>query len=316
MKAPQTNKPLLYTISTSPKGSSVRIDGKNIRNYYPLAAPKRINVRPLAPDSLIGSRLKLERAKTHITDLKAAIKIFFEDSAYSVVGDTDYETGDGVFKIRMQKPIPDEFSLLIGDAVHNLRTAMDHIICDLIRIATSGDSDANGRGMPTGPRAKRYKPGKVAKIAGLPAEAERLVCSLHCRKRWQQSAYALNLLDVWDKHNRILTACVAVPIVTAQAVVPGCFIGPNGEMRLVGPGPDGRPLMTNVGVPEAFAPILVKDEYAEVHRSPRGLNEKVDIAFDITFDQTPVLQQESVIKSLEEFVYLTERTIRMFQRFA
>ena len=49
-----------------------------------------------------------------------------------IVAESDPNTGDQVFKFRVRAPIPVDLSLVIGDAVHNLRSALDHLAWQLV----------------------------------------------------------------------------------------------------------------------------------------------------------------------------------------
>jgi hypothetical protein len=87
----------------------------------------------VATDPLLGPKLKVQRAMHHLSDLETALKAFFETGLYELVTDTDPKTGDEVFRVRIHKCIPGEVSIIAGDIVHNLRSALDQMICGLVR---------------------------------------------------------------------------------------------------------------------------------------------------------------------------------------
>ena len=90
---------------------------------------------------LRGPRLKVIRAKKHIDEFDIAAKAFLDRKPYQIA--VEENVGEDrvdwprtlVFHVREE--IPEDFSTIIGDAVHNLRSALDLMLCALVR--------ANGR---------------------------------------------------------------------------------------------------------------------------------------------------------------------------
>jgi len=70
-------------------------------------------------------RLKIERAKYHINDLNSKISAFMEERPYRLVIQHKPKAREYVIASKRQKTIPEEWSLIIGDAVHNLCAALD-----------------------------------------------------------------------------------------------------------------------------------------------------------------------------------------------
>jgi hypothetical protein len=73
--------------------------------------------------------LKLERAEHHIRDLQSFWRDEFIEKkrAYRVSHKDDAKAGYRIYRLDHILPIPPLVSLLLGDAVHNLRSAMDHL---------------------------------------------------------------------------------------------------------------------------------------------------------------------------------------------
>jgi hypothetical protein len=81
-------------------------------------------VRP----SVLSHDLKLKRAGEHIEALKVEIDGWLGTDAYTIGSEIDPETGDTVRRAQVKRPPPPQLSLLIGDAVQNLRSALDHTV--------------------------------------------------------------------------------------------------------------------------------------------------------------------------------------------
>jgi hypothetical protein len=84
-----------------------------------------------------SSKLKTERARSHINALAAEVSDFSLSSpCHLVIGGND-DPEFKVFELKKTSPIPENIYLIAGDAVHNLRSALDHLAYDLVRIEIS-----------------------------------------------------------------------------------------------------------------------------------------------------------------------------------
>lgn len=86
-----------------------------------------------------GAKLKIERAKQHINQINALGQIFLNTHPHVLSVKLNPETGKDILCIARAEPPPDEFVLILGDAVHNLRTALDHA---WVQILTSPTRDS------------------------------------------------------------------------------------------------------------------------------------------------------------------------------
>ena len=83
--------------------------------------------------SLAGVRHKLQRAEKHLADLNAAIQRWgaAEQKTHPFV--LDHQPQRKRMVIRHGKFAPDDpdWALIVGDIIHTLRSALDHIVCQL-----------------------------------------------------------------------------------------------------------------------------------------------------------------------------------------
>jgi len=80
---------------------------------------------PTSEELRAGPYFKLERAKHHINDLNGKIDAYLADRPIKLIIQFKRKIGRVVLRTKTEKPIPPELSLIIGDAVHNLRSALD-----------------------------------------------------------------------------------------------------------------------------------------------------------------------------------------------
>jgi hypothetical protein len=85
------------------------------------------------PKPFHDARLKIERAEHHINDLhRRMLEFIDEKDAYSVYAEQDPEASGDSINVVATKAIPKDFPLIIGDAIHNLRTALDFTMHDIV----------------------------------------------------------------------------------------------------------------------------------------------------------------------------------------
>jgi hypothetical protein len=71
------------------------------------------------------ARLKIHRAEHHINDLNGQIEAFLAERPFKLIEHHKPKRRELTFKTKAEKSIPEHFALIIGDAVHNLRSALD-----------------------------------------------------------------------------------------------------------------------------------------------------------------------------------------------
>jgi hypothetical protein len=100
--------------------------------------------------------LKLSRALDHVDALDRAIKGWLAGDSYRFVKEYDTETRRVAIVARISEPIPPAWGPMIGDVVHNLRSALDHLA---FALNAKGYADANnGATLPEDGTEARYQP--------------------------------------------------------------------------------------------------------------------------------------------------------------
>lgn len=301
----------LFAVNVDGADTTLYRDGQPVREYVRDNAKKRRDRPPLGDGPLQNPRRKLERAREHIRELSQRIDAHFEAQPVELSDQQHPETGDLVIYVIGANRVPDDIGAIVGDVANNLRFALDHIVCDLVRMR---GGNTGGSGLLVRDQPKRLKSGTIGKLKELGPRAEHFVCSLHGRKRWHSGAKALNALSTVDRHDRITLVNQALVGVQTMVQPPVAFQGPDGALRLLGPGTDGQRFLMPGGEPRHFAPKPVFDERVEVHRVLAGFHEQVSVNVSIAFDQTGVVDGEPVVGTLEDLAYLVEWTIGVFER--
>jgi len=76
---------------------------------------------------ITGSKLKLARANRHIRDLENLFETFICENPHRI------EVDNNSVSVVFDKAIPSESSTIIGDALHNMRSALDILVSEALR---------------------------------------------------------------------------------------------------------------------------------------------------------------------------------------
>jgi hypothetical protein len=77
--------------------------------------------------------MKLARAQEHLEALNAEIDEFRKVDAYTVTFEPSDDRRQVAVKLVVLRNLPPEWGILIGDCIHNLRGALDHLAFALPR---------------------------------------------------------------------------------------------------------------------------------------------------------------------------------------
>lgn len=188
-----------------------------------------------APHPLFGCQLKLDRAYEHIETVDRAIERFVNRNPHESVAKIYAEAREYRVWMKVRDTPPLWLSTVIGDAVHNLRSALDHLVYELIR--ANGNTPGGSAAYPiftkdpADPEGdKRTRDRWKAMTKGLHADDLAKIESTQPYKggdafSWRE-LLMLNRLSNWDKHNALnLTSSILVDSVFTVRGNADCAIG-------------------------------------------------------------------------------------------
>ncbi len=169
---------------------------------------------------LDGCRAKLARADEHLHTLDAEIPAFLDSNPHTYRGHIDREARRYVVTVHIHRPPPIEWSVIVGDFVHNLRSALDHLVWQLVIV--SGNAPRSGPGGNQFP-IFTYKPGDMRRRNNrfnkqLRGVHPSIRAAIHRIQPYRAGDAALRrplavLADLSneDKHQAILPSYAAIP---------------------------------------------------------------------------------------------------------
>jgi hypothetical protein len=91
----------------------------------------------MSNESTYNHDLRLQRVLDHAQNLENAIRDWLRDEEpYRITSEDNPARGERVDRLEVVQQPPSELSLIIGDALHNLRSALDNLAYDLARAHT------------------------------------------------------------------------------------------------------------------------------------------------------------------------------------
>ena len=161
--------------------------------------------------SLDGCRRKLERAKHHIKNIIADEKCFLDSCGYRFRRDHQGEPPWLILTVEeVNLPqVPEQFSIVAGEAIYQLRTTLDHLIFELIRSQEHDPTRDNSWPILT----QENMPVFERKARGVSPSALKRIKSLQpyqMGSRYEEhTLWRLRELNDWDKHNFVVRTFLA-----------------------------------------------------------------------------------------------------------
>lgn len=252
---------------------------------------------------LTGARLKVNRANKHVLDLEASIRAFGKTNPYYAVAKDNPKTGKREWRIRVEREIPPTLAAITGDAIHNLRSALDHLMGQLV-IANGGQPDSKTE-FPIGRDETHYKSMRARKTKGASKAALDLIDGLKPYKGGNDALWRIHQLDVVDKHRLLLTVLSAHSnvVINAMAIMREAF-------------PDDQVV---AGFPDVV--IALTESTREVvtdgmlfFSAPLGEDHHdVKATVEISIDEPGVIEREPILPTLNQLGSFVNETITLFE---
>jgi hypothetical protein len=242
---------------------------------------------------LDGCAAKLTRAEEHAHSLRAAIE---QVATIPAVVDVDPDTRGFRYTQLAPLTVPIMLPIILGDAIHNLRSALDHLVWGITTL--DGGTTGKWTGFPIlmDPppfRSKKWwKSDSGRTLAGLGPRRRRIVVRVQPYQRGDRRAAAsdplavLHDLDINDKHKE-------PNLIVAKAVVVGMSARAIRDCEVEG-------VTANVGVM-----LDIGAHAGEVRYRVSGPEPQVEVKTQVTPkvefpDGTPIAEK---LRQLRDYVY-------------
>ena len=244
-----------------------------------------------------GPRLKIERGKRHIEELRGEVSRFLAEQPYRLVVEADTDPAFQRLVLDNVTAFPKEIPLILGDAIHNLRAALDHLACILVRENGQPDNDVyfpvvkNAAALPA-----RLHSAKIDRAA---ADVVDMVRALNPYPGGNDYIPGLHHIDIVDKH-RLL---IAVGHVISNKGPLSSFIVRGSTITLI-PDANNRQVVESGAI------------FAKIPTGPQlKPGDRANASFEIAFGAETAFPGEPVVPMLNEIVEYLEKVIDTFESY-
>jgi len=245
---------------------------------------------PLSADArLVLLRIKIERAKEHLRNLENIALACRGKTLHIVLPQDNSKAGDIIPKRREDVPVYSfEMLAVAGDAIHSLRSALDHLAYQLAIIG-SGKPPSRRVEFPIAKDRDTYEAEKARKVEGIRPEAIEAIDALKPYKGGNDTLWRIHQLDNIDKHRFVF-------VIGNDALFEASWY--DAEMPfLIRP----RTLNTDSSLfSGVFDSEMENDMYFEI---------------DEAFSETKIGEGGALIPTLSKCVTVVEKLIGDFRRF-
>lgn len=249
--------------------------------------------------------LKLERAKVHATQLNDVVKAYIALNPYQVDTRRDPESRKLIYFVSSVLPPPDELPLLIGDAIQNLSTSLDHLAYQIVCNDThDAPPKAHGIYFPISDDQKQYEASKVKKLLGATPHTVACFDAIKPYREGNENLWRLNRLNNIEKHRLLLTVgSQAAGIHLGQlmsSLLSGAALGNmattmEGMNLYLNPADKGFPLQ------QGFELYI-----GQVDEQP---NPKQQFRFELVFNEFGVAESLNVVETVSALVAEVETVV-------
>lgn len=147
--------------------------------------------------------LKFQRAEKHYAELAALIR---KHKPFRYFVETNFKTGEKATFAKKDEEVANQAAIIIGDIIHNLRSALDHTYWNCTEQFAKSDGERRNIQFPITSNEKALKD---SVLPGLPSRvsqsfAEALESLKPYRDGGNRSLCLIHDLDVMDKHKLLI----------------------------------------------------------------------------------------------------------------
>lgn len=148
-----------------------------------------------------SARAKIAHGREHIADVEAIFNAYQNEAP--LVKDVSLFEGRDCISWKPSKPLPVKLILVLGDAIHNMRAALDYMAGDVVRLSDGNPANVH---FPIAQNEADYdKQIKKKRFHQARADAIDLLKSFKPYTGGNRALRALHDLDLTDKHKLLIS---------------------------------------------------------------------------------------------------------------
>jgi hypothetical protein len=258
---------------------------------------------------LSSVRAKIDRAKHHLHDIDAALKILLgpeTNTRVEIVHKFDGERKQLIVNLTKSAPTDPALPLMIGDCIHNLRSSLDHLV---YRLALENHADLAAASKVFFPiyLKKATFDKRVEKLVkpfiGSIAFAEIEKCQPYSAYDVPEEAdiWILSQLDIFDKHRLLVVAGQQFAATAFTVSIPG------EQSHKIIPKPKWKPMKDGAEI--------LRFDLSQMPNPPNKMNVHIEMMTTVQFIDTGLACDGVIVQeALRQCLGIVSATIRDFGR--
>ncbi len=236
------------------------------------------------------------------------IRAFIVKEPFQLVAHEDPATRDLIYRVAIDEQPPMEWATVLGDAVHNLRSALDLMAVALVAENSGPQAVTRKTAYPVSDDERTFKRSGIRLLDGASDRALRLTRLLKPYAGGCDTLWELHVLDIDDKHKLLVPVGAALRGFTPQFKVEGFpddLFKKFNETIVIEPANNLFPLRDG---------DVVFKVAAAARDSSTIPSHKIH--FDVAFaDGTGrAVEGEQVLQTLDRYALLVDRVIGVYER--
>jgi hypothetical protein len=251
-------------------------------------------------------RTKVERAKKHVSDVEGQLRGFFDTKPYVIGTKRDPQTRRLIYYLTsVVEPSP-LLAATVGDALHNLRSALDHLAHRLVVVGIGRSGPFYYVYYPIFDSATEYEAKKMGQIKGMRQSAIDAIDATRPYKGGNDQLWMLHNLDKIDKHRLLIAVGSA-----ARSVDLGGFM--SRQMADAFPQLGKIPALSAFFKPaDRMCPLKAGDELF-IDAPDAKVDQELQFRFDVALSDAGIANGEPVLETLQQMVDLVDNLLITFE---
>ncbi len=248
---------------------------------------------------------KIKWADHHINNFRAAVLEFFKTNPYKFVVEVDPNIGNKIYTLITVTPVPPQVRLAAGDAIQNMRSALDYLACGLIVANKSEPSQYSSFPISDSePLTKDQQTTFKRAVKGMRQDAIDAIKAVEPYERGNRTLWRLHRLNRIDKHRVLMAAGACVSLVDPR------FTHKLHDFLITGVEP-----LPGVTLPLKHSfPLKTGDKFTlNITNTKMELNEYPFL--EIAFNEPGIAVGEVVITVLKESLRCVKEVVGNLSRF-
>ncbi|MDO8749792.1 MAG: hypothetical protein Q7K03_01415 [Dehalococcoidia bacterium] len=256
-------------------------------------------------DPTAGFWVKVERAEHHLRDLDQAIQGFLKRKPYSMVKEEDLNTGSYIWRCKVSEQPPIEWSAVIGDIVHNLRSALDLLACELVLLNKGKVTEYTS--FPIADSRQKFESIIAGKVKGASKAAMDGIIAAKPYLGGNDAFWHLHRLDILDKHHILIPVGAATQSVVIDFAADFAARFPGSNLAR-----DFPPLP--IGIVPANNQFPLKDGtilFRSAMFDDKGYKENItpQFVFEISFGEGEIFKGDPIVPTLKHIGEVVANTV-------